>query len=72
MDPILHTVVALIGFFIFYLWGLVRGHNIGLDEGLAEGSSIATKRTLEFVRSKYDIHITDYDINQASEYLRNE
>lgn len=72
MDPILHTVVAVIAFFLFYLWGLVRGHNIGLDEGLREGSAIATKQTLEFVRSKYDIPITDYDINETSEYLRNE
>ena len=72
MDPILHTVVAVIAFFLFYLWGLVRGHNIGLDKGLREGSAIATKRTLEFVRSEYDIHITDYDINEASEHLRNE
>jgi hypothetical protein len=24
------------------------------------------------MRSKHDIHITDYDIKEASEYLRNE
>ena len=72
MDPIIHTVVALIGFFMFYLWGLVRGHRIGLDEGLSEGSAIAVKQTLEHIRSKYDIHITDYEINIASESLRDE
>jgi hypothetical protein len=72
MDTITHTVVALIAFFMFYLWGLFRGHNIGLNEGLAEGSSIACKQTLEFCRDKFDLPITDYDIKEASEYLKDE
>lgn len=72
MDPITHTVVALIAFLLFYLWGLTRGHSIGLDEGLAVGSSIACKQTLEFCRDKFDLPITDYDIKEASEYLKDE
>jgi hypothetical protein len=72
MDPITHTVVALIAFLLFYLWGLTRGHSIGLDEGLAVGSSIACKQTLEFCRNKFDLPITDYEIKEASEYLKDE
>jgi hypothetical protein len=72
MDPITHTVVALIAFLLFYLWGLTRGHSIGLDEGLAVGSSIACKQTLEFCRDKFDLPITDYEIKEASEYLKDE
>jgi hypothetical protein len=54
------------------LWGLTRGHSIGLDEGLAVGSSIACKQTLEFCRNKFDLPITDYEIKEASEYLKDE
>lgn len=72
MDAITHTIIVMVSIFGSYWFGLVRGHLHGLNEGLAEGSAMAIKETLEWVRKKHDIHITDYDINQAAEYLRNE
>lgn len=72
MDAILHTIIVLLTVFFSFWFGLFRGYMRGLEEGLAEGSAITLKQTLEYVRSKHDIHITDYDINQASEALRND
>ena len=72
MDALLHTAIVLATIFLSYWYGLYRGYMRGIDEGMAEGSAIALKQTLEYMRSKHDIHITDYDINQASEFLRNE
>jgi hypothetical protein len=72
MSALLHTVIVLLTIFLSYWYGLFRGFHRGLNEGLAEGSAIALKQTLEYMRSKHDIHITDYDINEASEYLKNE
>jgi hypothetical protein len=71
MDIVTPLIVFLMVFVAFWI-GLVRGHQHGLEEGLAEGSAIAMKQTLEYMRSKHDIHITDYDINLASEWLRND
>ena len=72
MDAISHTIIVLVTIFGAYWFGLFRGYTRGLEEGLAEGSAIALKQSLEYMRSKHDIHITDYDIEKASEYLRNE
>lgn len=72
MDALLHTIIVLATVFFSFWFGLFRGFQRGLEEGLAEGSAIALKQTLEYMRSKHDIHITDYDINEASEYLRND
>lgn len=72
MEAVIHTVIVLGTIFISYWYGLYRGYVRGLEEGLAEGSAIALKQALEYMRSKHDIHITDYDINEASEWLRNE
>ena len=72
MDALLHTIIVLATIFFSFWFGLFRGYMRGLDEGMSEGSAIALKQVLEYMRSKHDIHITDYDINQASEYLRNE
>ena len=72
MDALLHTAIVLVTIFLSYWYGLYRGFMRGLDEGMSEGSAIALKQTLEYMRSKHDIHITDYDIKEASEWLRNE
>ena len=72
MDALLHTIIVLATIFFSFWWGLYRGYMRGLDEGMSEGSAIALKQTLEYMRSKHDIHITDYDIKEASEWLRNE
>lgn len=72
MDAITHTIVVLVTVLGSYWMGLTRGYIRGLDEGTSEGSAIALKRALEWMRKKHDIHITDYEINEASEYLRNE
>ncbi len=72
MDALLHTIIVLATIFFSFWWGLYRGYMRGLDDGMSEGSAIALKQTLEYMRSKHDIHITDYDINQASEWLKNE
>jgi len=72
MEALLHTAIVLATVFFSFWFGLFRGFQRGLEEGLAEGSAIALKQTLEYMRSKHDIHITDYDIKEASEYLRNE
>lgn len=72
MDALLHTAIVLATIFFSFWFGLFRGYTRGLNEGMAEGSAIALKQTLEYMRSKHNIHITDYDINEASEYLRNE
>ena len=71
MEALLHTAIVLATVFLSFWFGLFRGFQRGLEEGLAEGSAIAMKQTLEYMRSKHDIHITDYDINEASEFLRN-
>lgn len=72
MDALLHTIIVLATIFFSFWFGLFRGYIRGLNEGMAEGSAIALKQTLEYMRSKHNIHITDYDIKEASEYLRNE
>ena len=72
MDGVIHTVIVLATIFLSFWFGLIRGYMRGLDEGIAEGSALTLKQTLEYFRSKHDIHITDYDINKAAEYLRNE
>lgn len=72
MDALLHTIIVLLTVFFSFWFGLFRGYMRGLDEGISEGSAIALKQTLEYMRSKHDIHITDYDIKLASEYLRND
>lgn len=70
MEALLHTAIVLATVFFSFCFGLFRGYMRGLDEGISEGSAIALKQTLEYMRSKHDIHITDYDIRLASEYLR--
>lgn len=72
MEALLHTIIVLATIFFSFWFGLFRGYIRGLNEGMAEGSAIALKQTLEYMRSKHNIHITDYDIKEASEYLRNE
>lgn len=71
MDAFTHTIIVLTSIFGAYWFGLYRGFTRGLDEGTSEGSAIALKEALEWMRKKYDINMTDYEINEASEYLRN-
>ena len=70
MIEIVWPLITLFLMFGSFWFGLLRGWMRGIDAGIAEGSAIAVKETLEWCRSKFDIHITDYDINTAVEYLK--
>ena len=72
MDAILHTAIVFVTIFLSYWYGLYRGYLRGIDEGLKEGSAISAKQCLEWMRRTKDIHITDLEIREVDEELKNE
>lgn len=70
MDVVSHTLIAFGSVFVAYWVGIFQGYIRGNNEVVAEASAMACKRTLQWARAKYDINITDFEIEEVYEEIR--
>ena len=70
MDVVSHTLIAFGSVFVAYWFGLFHGYIRGNNEAVTEVGAMTCKRTLLWARSKYDINITDFEIEEVYEEIR--